>query len=127
MPGTQFSFGHADCVQPANLRRVPRRYLHQLPGNIALRMIDSSLQVVLRCVDGIAYAMGDQTKSYMLLEGVKDQKRREDIMTLHLLRTIDRMTQPAMAVQPPPGLHRSQSRKSSIWERGTVPRNGGRG
>jgi hypothetical protein len=68
--------------------------------------------------------MGDQTKSHMLPEGVKDQKRREDILTLHLLRTIDRMTQPAMAAQPPPGLHRSQSRKSSMWEQGRNGRPG---
>jgi hypothetical protein len=127
MPGAQFSFEYRDCVQPASLQRIPRRYLHQLPGNIALRMVESSLQAVLRRVDGIACAMGDPRRSYMLPEGLKDQKRREDIMTLHLLRAIDRMTQPLATVQQPSGLNRNQSRKTSIWDQGTVPRNGGRG
>jgi hypothetical protein len=125
MPGAQFSFEYRDCVQPAGLRRIPRRYLHQLPGNIILRMVESSLHAVLRRVDGIACAMGDPTRSYMLPEGLKDQKRREDIMTLHLLRTIDRITQPVIVVQSPPGVNRSQSRKTSVCEQGTVPRNSG--
>jgi hypothetical protein len=123
MASAPFSFDYKDCVQPASVRRIPRRFLHQLPGNISLRMVESSLEAVLRRVDIIASAIGDLTKSRMLPEGLNDQSRREDIITLNLLRSIDRINQPVIVLQPPSGMNR----KTSIWEQGTIPRNGGRG
>jgi hypothetical protein len=127
IPGAQLSFDYRDCVQPASLQRIPRRCLHQLPGNIILKMVESSLEAVLRRVDGIACAMGDPTKSCMLPEGLQDGRRREDIITLNLLRTIDRMKQPVIVAQPPSSINFRKTRKTSIWEQGRVPRNGGRG
>jgi hypothetical protein len=90
-------------------------------------MVESSLEAVLRRMDGIACAIGDPTKSRMLPEGLQDRRRREDIITLNLLRTIDRMKQPVIVVQQPSGINFRKPRKTSIWEQGTVPRNGGRG
>jgi hypothetical protein len=127
MPGAQLSFDYKDCVQPASVQRIPRRCLHQLPGNISLRMVKSSLEAVLRRVDGVGCAMGDPTRSRMLPEGLNDQRRREDIITLNMLRIIDRTKQPVVVVQPPSGMNRKKSRKTSIWEQGTLPHNGGRG
>ena len=127
LPGAQLNFDCRDCVQPANVKRVPRRYLHQLPGYVSLRMVESSLKAVLRRVDSIACAMGNPTMNRMLPGGLNDQRRREDILTLNLLRTIDRVQQPVIVVQPPSGADCKENRKTSIWEQGTVPRNGGRG
>lgn len=125
VPAAQLSFDHKDCVQPASVRRIPGRRLHELPGNINLRMVESSLEAVLRRVDEIACIMGDPARSHSLPQGLNDQRRREDIMTLNLLRVIDRTKRPLIVVQPTPSMGR-KSDQTSIWEQGTVPRNGGR-
>jgi hypothetical protein len=127
MPGAQLNFDHRECVQPASVIRIPWKHLHQLPGDISLRMTDRSLEAVLKRVDGIACAMGDPLKGYVLPEGLSDRRRREDIITLNLLRVIDRIKQPVIVVQQPVSVGHKKSRQTSIWEQGTVPRNGGRG
>ena len=127
MPGCHLNFDYKDCVQPASVQRIPRRCLHRLPGDISLSIVESSLEVVLRRVDAIACAMGGPTQSGTLPEGLSDHKRRGDIITLNLLRISDRMKQHVIVVQQPPGMDSKKCRKTSIWEQGTVPRNGGRG
>jgi len=128
LPLAQFNFDYRDCVQPASVRRIPRRCLHQLPGNVTLSMVEPSLNAVLRQVDGIGCAMGDPAMGLMLPETLNDQRRREDLMTLNLLRVVDRIRQPGIVIQPPPGMdRRRKSRKVSVWDQGKVPRNGGRG
>ena len=126
-PGAQLNFDNRECVQPAIVIRIPRKHLHQMPGDISLRMTDQSLEAVLKRVDGIAYAIGDPLKGYILPEGLSDRRRREDIITLNLLHAIDRIKQPVIVVQQPFSMEHKKSRKASIWEQGTIPRSGGRG
>ena len=127
MPGCHLNFDYRDCVQPASVQRIPWRCLHRLPGDVSLSMVESSLEAVLRRVDAIACAMGDPTQSGTLPEGLGDHKRQEDIITLNLLRISDRIKQHVVVVPQPSGMDSKKSRKTSIWEQGTVPRNGGRG
>src|SRR5256885_130621 len=61
-PGAQLNFDKRECVQPASVIRIPRKHLHQLPGDISLRMTDRSLEAVLKRVDDIACAMCDPLK-----------------------------------------------------------------
>ena len=127
MPAAQLKFDHKDCVQPASVQRIPQRCLHQLPGHISLSMVESSLEALLRRVDDAAGAIGVPARGRMLPEGLNERRRREDIITLGLLRMIDRMIQPAVVRQQSSGADHRKSRKTSIWDQGTVPRNGGRG
>jgi hypothetical protein len=90
-------------------------------------MTNRSLEAVLKRVDGIACAMGNPLKGYTLPEGLSDRRRQEDIITLNLLRVTDRIKQAAIVAQQPLNMEHKRSRKASIWEQGTVPRNGGRG
>lgn len=87
-------------------------------------MVGSSLESLLKRVDRIASALAGTT--IVLPEGLNEQKRREDIMTLNLLRVMDRLRQPVIVVETTTGAQSKSSRKASIWEQGTVPRNGGR-
>ena len=75
MPGARLNFDYRECVQPASVIRTPWKHLHQLPGDISLRMTDQSLEAVLKRVDGIACAIGDPLKGYILLEGLRDRRR----------------------------------------------------
>jgi len=94
---------------------------------VRLKLVDSSLELLLKGVDGIASALGDPMSEAALLEGLNDQRRREDIITLSLLRVVDRVQRPVAPVISPLGTEYRKNRKPSIWEQGTVPRNGGRG
>ena len=62
----------------------------------------------------------------VLPEGLQDQNRRDDILTLNLLGIIDRLQRPVVVVQAPAGMQNKKVRKTSIWEQGRIPRNGGR-
>jgi hypothetical protein len=90
-------------------------------------MTDRSLEAVLKRVDGIACAMGDPSKGYILPKGLSDRRRREDIITLNLLNAIDRIKQSMIVVQQPSSMEHKKGRKASIWEQGKVPKSGGRG
>ena len=90
-------------------------------------MTDRSREAVLKRVDGIVCAMGDPLNGYILLEGLTDRRRREDIITLNRLHAIDRIKQLVIVVQQPLSMEHKKSRKASIWEHGIAPRIGGRG
>jgi len=125
VPPTHVNWDPRDCVQPANVARIPRRCLHRLPGNVRLKLVDSSLESLLKEVDGIASVLGDRMSEAALLEGLNDQRRREDIITLSLRRFVDRVQRPVALVISPLGTEDRKNRKASMWEQGTVPRNGG--
>ena len=48
VPEAELNWNSTECVQPANIQRIARRCLHQLPGGVRLRMVDSSLESLLK-------------------------------------------------------------------------------
>ncbi len=124
--GAELNWDRTECVQPANIRRMTQKCLHQLPGAVRLRMVQSSLESLFKQVDSIACTLAIPKDGLVLPEGLEDQKRREDILTLNLLCIIDRLQRPAFVVAPLVDRQNKKARKTSIWEQGGVPRTGGR-
>ena len=120
----QFTWDARECVQPANVRRIPQRCLHQLLGGVDLRLTDPSLENLLKKVDSIASALGDPVKLSLLPMDVHSPRRKEDIMTLNLWRIMDHLASFPVVVEPAATGQRRRSRVPSVWDQASVPRKG---
>jgi len=101
-------------------------------------MDPKSLEIVLKSVEWLATALAIGEEKVILPDGMKCQRRQENILVLNLLRSIDRLSREglqhfgvASGVDSGTdsgrgsGHGRERGRAQSIWAQGSVPRNGG--
>ena len=125
-PTFQLDWHQNESVQPANVRRIPLRCLHVLPCNARVTMHQSSVNSLLKRTDCLAHSMGDPVQNNTLPQALQyDIRVREDLMTLNLLGMIEWSRRVGTRVEPStvPAPLRSD-RRTSMWDTGTVPRNG---
>lgn len=108
-------------LQPTNIKRIPARCLHKLPGNMKLEMDPISIETILHGVEWLAGALANIKEKPTLPDGMQCQRRQENVLVLSLLRSVDRFIPEDMQH---PG-RRERGRAQSIWAQGVVPRNGG--
>ena len=124
-PKVYLNWDQRECVQPANIKRIPLRCLHELPSSIKLRMIGSSVECLFKLVDNFAGALGGRVKELALPEGLKDKRRVENILTLNLLWIIDRVASTRSVQEPPAGYQHTMTPFGSTWDQETVLRDDG--
>jgi hypothetical protein len=81
-----------------------------------------SIEIILKSVEWLAGALANVRESPSLPEGMKCQRRQENILVLSLLRLAERFSGEESEQS---GRERGRDRAQSIWTRGGVPRNGG--
>jgi hypothetical protein len=130
-----FNPNRTQYLQPANIKRISAKCLHDLPGQKKLTMDPISLEIVLKSVEWLATALANCEEKVVLPDGMKCRRRQENILVLNLLRSIDRLSRedlPHFGVDSGAdsghgsGNGRERGRARSIWAQGSVPRNGGR-
>jgi hypothetical protein len=109
-------------LQPTDIKRIPGNCLHLLPNGFSFLMDHVSVEIILKSVDWLAGALGNPSEKATLPEGMKCPKRQQNVGILGLLRTVDLLTRSSSHQA---GCFMRGSRAQSIWDQGTVPRNGG--
>ncbi|KAF7508017.1 hypothetical protein GJ744_009914 [Endocarpon pusillum] len=114
---------HGQYVQPTNIKRISAKCLHNLPGCANMVMDPVSVEIILKGVERIACSPVNAGAKEVLPEGMKCQRRQENILVLSLLRSIDR----GIGQDPhQSGRSMERGRAQSIWLQAGVPRDGGR-
>lgn len=110
-------------MQPTNIKRISAKCLHNLPGCANLAMDPVSVEIILKGVEWVASSLANDGAKKVLPEGMKCQRRQENILVLSLLRSVDQ----GIGQDPhQPVRSMERGRAQSIWLQGSVPRNGGR-
>jgi hypothetical protein len=114
-------------LQPTNIERISAKCLHDLPGQMKLTMDPISLEIVLKSVEWLATALAIAEEEVVLPDGMKCQRRQDNILVLNLLCSIDRLGRGDLQHSGHDFGHgRERGRAQSVWAQGGVSWNGGR-